>query len=1237
MAKFFKSKTRKRAITALSVFLAASLSLGAIAACATTDTDTDTDTDSATLPADTQLIKNGNFEFYDEVVKEKKEEKKNLISTPNSWTFNSGSPSSATLSGIINAKEWDYLTKSTSALTSIDDAVARWNEVSAYDRLKFYDDFSEEIAALDASSEAKKLFNEYNFRIDFEDVEDLRSVGETFPLHPGVKSDDDGNPVETSVLMIHNQRAESSENVIGTAQYYNSSTTITLESGTAAELSVWVKTAELYHNAYQTDKKDYQRVEKHAGAYIGVTHTVGGTTLDDMQIKNINTKGEWEEYKLYIRASSYATSTFRIKLGLGLGSNDDRYESVNGYAFFDDLTCERISSTKYDEQVKDLPTGHDCNIFSRVDDAKNEKVFDMDELKADDNNTFALDLNGTDDYKDYHLSGQNSHATVDVDLTKEISGRKSYTSADKGYPDTRTTGDADKQNIAGVTSLSDLKTLAATNGYLKGIFEDELDGKYPFLNDDGDPYETEDMIFILSANGAAYTATIKDETTFTLAEGKNMLLSFWVKTYDLPSGKTGAGAILVDGENKTTITPFNSHNVSTVDLDDKHEDIYMGWVQCFFFIANNTKEDKTFHLELTYGPTAIASTSATDYAGGYAAFTHFEVCTSFDDTLMSYASSSGDHAQKVSLTGYVDPVTRFDTVKAGEDVEHDLALPTAFTGVVSGSHYIDPDFDAEGDEADALNSPDEGLYAGLLSREYAKNYAKYSDNENIKDDAEALAKRQAWKKALGITDDSKDGATWWNTTFGSASRTASQPLVIVNANESKDIRSYGFYTANTTISANSYQKIAIFVKLSANATAYVYLADRSDPKQGTAMLSTNLPGVTYWYDDEGNIVSKDPSDKDFNAKTDVLYYLENNGLYTKKGANDGKYYANLYNYKTENGNLVTKDGTVAFYGKDGKYYAYYDEDTGLYSREVENLPKVDDEGNSITRYEYSDADAKQSVIKVTGNGTGASEWVEVAFYVHTGNEAKTYRLEVWAGARSGDDAKIKAGEYVMFDNYRSTTSSDYDAMLNEATRALLDKSEDNHADDPDNAGEKLADKLSNKYALYYTFTFFDSASYLRYDETEDEDGRGNPWQDYLQSDYSEQLVYLYCEDADGTLLNVDGPLYEIFLDYSAVNVTVDEADLNTDSTTDTDDDTGSDVNVWLLISSGVLALVLIFAMGMVGGRMIMKKMKKSGKHKPAAKKAPKAKKAEEKPEEEPLPDPDTLKPVEPDENDPYNE
>src|SRR5699024_4611954 len=122
------------------------------------------------------------------------------------------------------------------------------------------------------------------------------------------------------------------DGVLGTGQYYTSSTTITLSAGTAAQVSFWVRTDDLTH--YYED--DELSVENNAGAYVRVNQTVGGTTLDQMQIKNINTKGEWRQYTLYIRANSFATTTFTVVFGLGQGSTSNRLEYVNGFAFFDD-------------------------------------------------------------------------------------------------------------------------------------------------------------------------------------------------------------------------------------------------------------------------------------------------------------------------------------------------------------------------------------------------------------------------------------------------------------------------------------------------------------------------------------------------------------------------------------------------------------------------------------------------------------------------------------------------------------------------------------------------------------------------------------------------------------------------------------------------------------------------------------------------------------------------------------
>src|SRR5699024_10875866 len=141
-------------------------------------------------------------------------------------------------------------------------------------------------------SEAAELFKEYSYSVDFDDVEYLSDLTEAPAAHEGAAED------ETSVLMIHNRRT--SDGVLGTGQYYTSSSTVTLAPGTAAQLSVWVRTDDLTHYYEAEDDEEPVAVENNAGAYIRINQTVGGTSLDQMQIKNINTKGAWKQYTVYV-------------------------------------------------------------------------------------------------------------------------------------------------------------------------------------------------------------------------------------------------------------------------------------------------------------------------------------------------------------------------------------------------------------------------------------------------------------------------------------------------------------------------------------------------------------------------------------------------------------------------------------------------------------------------------------------------------------------------------------------------------------------------------------------------------------------------------------------------------------------------------------------------------------------------------------------------------------------------
>ena len=1164
MAKNNRTETwRKYVLSVLSLTVATTLSLGVFTACSDGSEDSD-DEDTTVSATDTQLIRNGNFEFYSDKDVEKLIEKHGVVNTPNNWTFSAGTPTSDTASGIIDSADWSYFTRTggypfstytkddeeVTTFASIEEAAAHWEDdnVSAYDRLKFLDVYEDEIDDLDDDSEEAELFAEYSYSVDFEDVEHLMTdIGADLTLHDDAAQRENG---DTSVLMIHNRRT--SENVLGTAQRYTSGTTVTLAAGTAAKLSVWVRTDALTH--YYSEAEETE-VTQRGGAYIGITNTVGGTTLDQMQIKNINTKGEWKQYTVYVRASTFASTTFTVVLGLGQGSSSDRYENVNGYAFFDDVACEVITAADYEAAVSS-----DWNTCT-VDSLAKEKIFDTDKVEGD---TFALDL----------YAGFDAAASlldeVDVALTSEVSGSKTYTS-ESIHP---SLGDSE-ENVTGLMTLSEIA--ASSNRYLQNVYKNDLDENYPF-GEDGD------ILMLLSANGAAYTAKTGD---ITLAAGERMLVSFFAKTSEIANGLTGANAILVDGENRTSLTAFDSNTVDTVDIDDETKDIYDGWVQCFFFLANDTDEDKTCHIEFTYGPTSIVSTDRYDYADGYAAFTNFET-KMLTRTEYSYAST-GDRAVKVSLTGKAASTSAFDEVSATarKDIEERPALPASFQGTLGGSTAVVPD-------SEISNVKPENVYAGLLDAEYADNY---------------YASEEAWRNILDTS--AANGDEWWTGLFGNANR----PLVIANGEEA----SYGFISDDISLSASSAQRVSMRVRLSENAKAYILLTDKTNSKTAGNAMTTNAPAVTYWYDDNGNICRIDPSSDEYDRHSDVLFTLNDNGLYTRTGDTSAMYYANLYNYeKDDEGNLVTRDGTVAFYENEGRYYAYYDLETDSYSTEVSCLP-TEVGGETITRYDFRNETLPTAVIEVDG-AKAKGEWVTVSFYLNAGSEAKTYRLEVWSGSRDGSEPN-PAGSYVIFDNYTNASTSDFATLRDEALQEVKEANgvaEDDNITDP-------------AIALYYTFTFYDATSYLRYDATQDEDELGNPYGSYTQSSYEEQLIYLYWDDSEG--MATGSPAYTFFLDYSAADVTVEEDDLGeSDDTTDGEDDSTADSNVWLLISSGVLAVVLVAVIVLVIVRRQLEKRSRKQRVKAASAPVvrpvpPQVRKSSAKKDEPAVPE---------DENDPYN-
>lgn len=1244
MTKGYKKRRNKKI---LALFLSSFMVLAAatsFAACGDSDSSADNSevTDSET---DTARITNGSFEFFDD------NDGLNLIITsPTGWSKSTGSSaqgsasSSSAASGIIDTSDesWKNLTTSSGYAHSTEsEAKANWDKLTAKDRLEFYDTWLEadddnELADLDFYDADK-----YNYNIDIDDVP-VDSEGNPLsnPLtHDYTEENADDEERDTHVLMLHNVYS----NGLGTAQKYTSSTTITVEPGTSAFFSVWVKTMDMTFNGTSDGKGS--PVISDRGAYIGVTHTVGGNTLDQVQVKNIDTaainpdgdNNGWVQYNFYLKGCSYASSTFTVVLGLGQGGGTDKWEYVDGYAFFDDVECTVVSNDDYDDKIDSLVSEGklDRDDVVGVFTEETDRHFAADKAYSGVFD-YAIDLHSA--FDQYNLSGK-----VTTSLTEEKSGGKIYVS---GKPSNGTTADGTQlygqvnrqtdNDLTGLYTLSELETMAASgaaySSYLKKLFDNDFSGDNAYPDEfDGN------VLLLMSTDGAAYTATVKDEATFTLAPDSYLMISFWLKTSDI-SGFTGAGVTVheTEGSNTTSLSSLDTTSITTVDIDkynaetgelETEEDIYKGWQQCFVFVKNETETDKSFYLTLSYGPTTIVGSSNSQYYAGYAAFTNFETYE-MTEKQFSYVST-GTYATSVSLTGNeINSTDGFDTASSIPDkqIETGLVNPRNYKGVYGGSGYV-----TSGGTNNEVNANE---YAGLINKKYAANYREAAANDP-----------DNWLNLLaskaGVPIDDQDN--WWEKLFG----TSTQPLVVYNG----ETQAYGYIGSSTTISTGSYATVSVKVKVSAGAEANIYLVDTSGNAYDSC-LSVNTLAYTYWYDDSGNVCDMDPSDKSFDKKKNVAFYLnEDNGLYeiNKNWQHydskwDGKYFANLSNYEKDDlGNLVVAEGGVSYnydsskwkhdgndgiafyYNKEnGKYYAYSN-----YKTEVNDFTAVAELPARYTNVKNgAQGDAKELLMTVTDTN---GEWVTCTFYIHTGSTEKQYRLEVWSGSRDGSKTSAK-DSFVVFDGVSpNSVDSVYTDLIDEIVEAIKTSEGWTDAQLKENYGK----------IVYSAYSFYDSPEFLRYDSTLDTDEIGNKYTSYASSAYSEGVVYLYYEDSTQVPGNT---LYTMFVDYSFTEVTV-EPDVS--DSTDSDDTTSSsdDNTNWLLLASSIiLAVVLLFtgislAVQRFVRRAHIKKARAAASNATALntakrryKKADKDGKDEKK-KEEPAP----VKEEPKDENDPYND
>ncbi len=1156
-------KNRKKQLLALCLSAMMLSSVTALAACEDDSTDSSSSSSSSTTSTqkDDGLIKNADFEIVSG---------SNLITTSVSdWTSaktsdaNGSANTSTAASGIVDLNEdaWADLTTSKYVATTAEEAEAHWDEMTTKDKLAFYKQWKADNSGKTISTELKDFYESFN--IDEGDTFDMAH----FDTHDGEAAawkaakddgatDEDLTEFDTKVLMIHNQYTETS--TVGTGQQYTSSSTVTVQAGTSAKFSVWVKTASLQC----TDSYGNTQEAVDKGAFISITNTVGSTTLDEYKVENINTEAMgvtdhngWKQYTFLLKGSSYTDTTFKMVLGLGQGSSNYRAEYVNGFAFFDDIECEIIPNEDCDLSTAD----HVADFDSKGE----EKIINA--YQNPDYATLALNFYGA-----FGTTTQSPTEVLDAaNITVED------TKGEVGLPGNKISYTSKKDETAGATPVApwlgegfdatnDVVGVQA-NGVKADANADSLISKVANKYfKDADKYKDSATLLLLSENGVAYTA--ESAKQFTVNKGEYFAISFLVKTSAM-KGKKGAGVTLSVAGKDTKIS-FDSIDTTTataVTVND--EDIYEGWQKYFFFVENDSSNDENVTLTFNLGVTEITSSLTKDsFIGGFAAFSNFETKAMSKEEYQSV--KSGTNAKTLSITDEEDETATQAgfTTAAGTPsnaIENGLANLNDYKGVYFDNQLLTGNLDAT-DEQKKIN---DNANAGLISKEY---FADYFDDTD-----------KAWLTSIKSAGSSAEEV--WKKVFGNDT---SMPLFIYNNSEATT--SYGYIGSSKTISANTYAAVSLRVKGTKDSNAYIRLVDtNADNYDNLTVYNQTLTigrNLTYWYDADGDIYDGDQ------ATSKLAFKLQSNGLYKASskwsgydslGENKDAYFANLSAYAVDpvtKNLLVAKGGAshdynekwnnegldgIAFYEKDGKYYA----DS---ARTVEVLNLAD---TSLTkRFEAIKGD---DVAKLEATVTlKDDEWTYVTFFIHTADVAKSYRLEIFSGNASGE---AKADSYLVVDNVNLGTAQDnFTGLL---------------------ADEAYTDAASIKEES--VFSYFDAATYLRYDETLDENGYGNLYaENYSATTQTEGISYL--------LYNV-GNEYSVFADYAYTEkaVTASEPDDgDDDSSSDSSSDETAASDVWLGVSSIAIAAVLLLALVSIVVRKAIAKARKNrtAQHSPKAKK-----------------------------------
>lgn len=417
----------------------------------------------------------------------------------------------------------------------------------------------------------------------------------------------------TKILMIHNKTSEEGQ---GTARKFTSSS-FTLARNQFAKLSVWVKTVDLKSNVFGATY----------GAYIAIENTISSTAAP-LVLKNIDTKGNWAKYTVYLSSSDFSTSAYRMVLGLGFGSAKVVSEYVEGYAFFDNAHMEIIDKTAYETAMGGVATENNVNL---------------NELDGVTYKTLTEKIVKDQKAQEYIANENKNYTEVKYALSHTRESLKDYsdilTGATAEKNKSERAGDADN---AGVVALKD--------AYSALSFDDKA--KLP------DADENQNAVFF-NFNTSATGYSLTSKKVITVPKKSYLKLSFWMKAEVKSALYSNALTVNVrdlgkTGANETGSNVVSTELVSNDSTKDYENDNYNGWKQYVLFVSNTVGEvDRDFELEFVFGTMDAVDKDPDIFnklTKGYAIVTELEGYELSADDYSIADTSSYTYAKKVSLS-----------------------------------------------------------------------------------------------------------------------------------------------------------------------------------------------------------------------------------------------------------------------------------------------------------------------------------------------------------------------------------------------------------------------------------------------------------------------------------------------------------------------------------------------------------------------------------------------------------